>query len=93
MLARHIVKLSTREYFSSDFVLPLYDMLVGQEVATGIFLRSKVPSSVCDSDGNMLNRGTAYGRVTAEELLKAGEYKRKCAVAARKGIIKVTYAS
>ena len=80
----YLLNLSTRQFQHVDFLLPLYDMITRQEIATVSFVRSKLPSRTQSNNGQMSN-GEAFGRLSATALQKAGEYKIACAKATRLG--------
>lgn len=46
----YLLNLSTRQFQNIDFILHLYDMTIGQELANKVYMRSKLPSRGRSSD-------------------------------------------
>lgn len=84
-LLSYMLNLSTRQFQEVDFVLPMYDMVTRQQVSTMGFVRSKIPSYVKNSEGNLASRAEAFGRVSMEDMKKVIEHKVNCAQTSKKG--------
>ena len=83
-LLKHLVNLSTRQFQEVDFVLPVYDMTVQQEVKRMSFVRSILAShNVNGETGSNVTLGDMFGRVSNHDLKLASDYKMACSRAAR----------
>ncbi len=84
-LVRYLLNLSTRQFQHVDFVFPTYDMLTRKCMFNKAMASTKLPSRAVDCNGQFLNKGEVFGRISAMDIQKAAEFKRQCATAAALG--------
>ena len=83
-LMRYYLNLSTRQFQKPDFLFPVHNLLVRQEIANEVFFRARLPSKHYDSDGINLSKGETFSQVPLEDLKKLAAYKAACADASTK---------
>lgn len=84
-LIKYLLNLSTRQFQTVDFVLPVYDMKTRIDVSRLTYVRSILPSRILKKDGTCSTRAEAFGLVSNEDLNAAKNYKLACGKAARQG--------
>jgi len=77
---------ASRQFQSTDFVLPTTDCVLRTNAAKAVFVKAKLPSHVLAAPGVAQTRAEAYGKVPTEDMLKVAAYKKECAEATDKGI-------
>lgn len=85
-LTSYLLRQSTRQFQHPSFVLPVYNMLVREDMASKSFVRTKLPSSIYNPDGSKMTRGEAFSKIPLTDLKAAAEFQKKCAETSRKGL-------
>ena len=85
VLLSYMLNLSTRQFQHVDFLFPNYDMVSRKNMFTKTMVSTRLPSRVLGDNGEMLNKGEVFGRISLDDIQKAAEFKRQCAAAAAVG--------
>lgn len=73
----YLLRQSTRQFQHPSFVLPVYNMLVREDMASKSFVRTKLPSSIYKPDGSKMTRGEAFSQIPLSDLKAAAEFQKK----------------
>lgn len=84
-ILKRLLNLSQRQFQEVDFVLPCCDLINKSAMKRQAFVRAKLPSFHINADGTRKTKGEAFGQVSMADMHMAGEYKKKCAQAAKLG--------
>lgn len=85
-LLRYMLNLSTRQFQHVDFVFPNYDIVSRKNMFNrAMAISTMLPSRAVDENGQTLNKGEVFVRISAIGIEKAAEFKRQCAAAAALG--------
>ena len=81
----HSLRLSSRQFQTVDYLLPMYDMITRQLVSTMGFVRSRLPSRLTPTNGSTITNAEAFAGVSTADMEKVKEYKVQCSLRASKG--------
>lgn len=77
-LVAYMMNLATNQFQHPSFILPVYNMLVREAVASKSFVRSRLPASVYRGDGSRMSKGEAFCGIPVNDLHQATDYQKKC---------------